>query len=152
MNKWSNGENDNNFFLSNIGNNSKFKGSTNVCKNCFFSSGELERTIYMKWLEGFVKKEIKDYVFLFMKSFYGLKQTLKNLKCNKHLDGYLVLVFKKKWRIMDYIFYDKRVNVCDPRNSRKVENYLLMRYETPFKSWTSMLWFKHANLKKERWS
>lgn len=35
-----------------------------------FSSGELERTIYMKWLEGFFKKEIKDYVCLFMKSFY----------------------------------------------------------------------------------
>ncbi len=51
---------------------------------------------------------------------------------------------------MDYIFYYKRVNVCDSRNSRKINNYLLMRYEKPDKSWTFMLWFKHANLKKER--
>jgi hypothetical protein len=67
---------------------------------------------------------------------------------NKHLDGYLVLDSKKMWRIIDYIFYDKRVNVRDSRNSRKVDNYLLMRFETPNKSWTSMLWFKHANLNK----
>jgi hypothetical protein len=59
---------------------------------------------------------------------------------------------QKKCEELWIIFYDKRVNVCDPRNSRKVENYLLMKYETPFKSWKSMLWFKHANLKKERLS
>lgn len=35
---------------------------------------------------------------------------------------------------MDYIFYDKRVYVCDSKNSRKVENYLLMGYETLDKS------------------
>jgi hypothetical protein len=77
--KCSNRENDNNLFFLTLATTLNLEVEQMFVK-IVFSSGELERTIYMKWLEGFIQKEIKDYVCLFMKSFYGLKQTLKNLK------------------------------------------------------------------------
>ncbi len=66
--KCSNGENDNNLIFLTLATTLNLEVQQMFVK-IVFSSGELERTIHMKWLEGFIKKEIK-VVCLFMKSFY----------------------------------------------------------------------------------
>jgi hypothetical protein len=74
-NKCSNGENDNNLIFSKIGINSIIINWQQMFAKIVFSSGELERTIYKKWLKGFIKKTLKIMCVYSWNHF---------MDCNKH--------------------------------------------------------------------
>jgi hypothetical protein len=73
--KCSNGENDNNLIFSNIAINSIIIDWQQMFVKIVFSSGELEMTIYMKWLEGFIK---------FFKKIMCVYSWNQFMDCNKH--------------------------------------------------------------------